>query len=465
MTDGATALATVHQLPVAGALEHTDDANALRLVDQHKATVRRVLDMGQWYQWADSRWRRDADDAYIRELARALGRTLPEGEKEAKSFKRNSLSAAGLSAAVRVAASDARIAIRADDLDAHPHLLNTPGGTVDLRTGNVMPHDPDLLLTRATTVSADLEAPRPQWEAFLEETFGGDAEMIAYLQQLAGLALLGDVREHILPLFYGTGANGKGALLLVWQTILGVADVGGYAQSAPDGFLMAGRDGGHPTDIARLRGARILIASEQTGGKKFDEAKVKRLTGGDMLTGRFMRGDFFDFKPSHMIVVATNHLPAVPEGGPSFWRRARLINFSHVVPEDRRDPDLHNRLVTDEGAAILGWMVQGAMSVLASGVKTPAKVLAATDDYRVSEDTLASFVRDECNLNQHTHCVVTDFTHRYEAHCREMGAEPLSSKQVTMRLTSEFAITTSRLSRPSRRLYNGLELLDSDTEE
>jgi putative DNA primase/helicase len=415
--------------------------------------------MGQWYQWAESRWRRDADDAYVRELARGLARTLPEDEKDEKTFKRNSLSAAGLSAAVRVSASDARIAIRADDLDAHPHLLNTPAGTVDLATGEVMPHDPDLLLTRATTVHADLEAPRPRWEGFMDETFGGDLEMIAYLQQLAGLALLGDVREHILPLLYGTGANGKGALLLVWQTILGVADVGGYAQSAPDGFLMAGRDGGHPTDIARLRGARLLIASEQTGGKKFDEAKVKRLTGGDMLTGRF------DFKPSHMIVVATNHLPAVPEGGPSFWRRARLINFSNVVPEDRRDPDLHNRLVAEEGAAILGWMVQGAMAVLASGVKTPAKVLAATDDYRVSEDTLASFVRDECIVNPHSFVTVPDFTHRYEAHCREMGVEPLSAKHVTMRLTSEYAITQGRRSRPAARLYHGLELVQNDDEE
>ena len=146
---------------------------------------------------------------------------------------------------------------------------------------------------------------------------------------ILNLALLGEVRDHVLPLFYGSGANGKGVILLVWQGLLGVVDTGGYAQSAPDGFLMTGRESGHPTDIARLRGARLLVASEQTGGRRFDEAKVKRLTGGDMLTGRFMRGDFFDFRPSHLIVVATNHLPA------AYLSMAIKLGGSHPVDRAR----------------------------------------------------------------------------------------------------------------------------------
>jgi putative DNA primase/helicase len=195
-----------------------------------------------------------------------------------------------------------------------------------------------LLLTRITAYGIDLDAPHPRWDAFLKETFDGDAELINYMRRLAGLALSGFVREHVLPFLHGIGANGKGVLTLVMQGLLGDADAGGYAVSAPDGFLMTGRDGAHPTEIARLRGARLVVCSEQTSGKRFDESKVKRLTGGDVLTGRFMRGDFFDFPPSHLTWVLSNHLPAVREGGPSFWRRVRKSRSCTSCPKNSGFP-------------------------------------------------------------------------------------------------------------------------------
>jgi putative DNA primase/helicase len=366
---------------------------------------------------------------------------------------------------VRVAESDPRISVRAADLDAHPLLLNTIGGVVDLRTGAVRAPEPRLLLTRITATGIDLDARHPRWTAFLAETFGDDGELIAYLQRLAGLALIGQVREHVLPFLYGTGANGKTVLLLVLQGLLGSADLGGYAVAAPDGFLMAGRDSAHPTEIARLRGARLLICSEQTSGRRFDEAKVKRLTGGDVLTGRFMRGDFFDFTPSHLTVIASNHLPQVREGGPSFWRRVRLIPFTHVVPEHRRDPDLAARILAAEGPAVLGWAVRGAMTVLDGGLGDPTRVLAATEDYRISEDTLASFVRDACLPGAGHWCEAGVLRHRYERHCAEMGAEPLTAKALTQRLVVEYGIEQGRLSRPSRRIYRGIGLLADDESE
>jgi putative DNA primase/helicase len=248
----------------------------------------------------------------------------------------------------------------------------------------------------------------------------------------------------------------------VIQGLLGEADLGGYAVSAPDGFLMAGRDSAHPTEIARLRGARLVICSEQTSGKRFDESKVKRLTGGDMLTGRFMRGDFFDFPPSHLIVVLSNHLPAVREGGPAFWRRVRRIPFLHVVPEDQQIKDFHEQLLAEEGPAILGWAVRGAAEVLSIGLSDPPAVLEATEDYRVSEDTLASFVRDECLLGPAWWCKISDFRTSYEQHCEEMGAEPLSAKALTMRLTSEYAVTSSKHSKLKVRTYVGISVQNDD---
>jgi putative DNA primase/helicase len=443
----------------------TDDANALRLVDAHGSTIRRVGDMSAWWHWTGTVWQRDHESAHLREHARALARALPEDGAKAKSFKRNSLSSAGISGCVRVAESDPRIAVRAADLDAHPLLLNTPSGVVDLRTGTITRPDPGLLLTRVTAVGVDPDAGpygHPRWTAFLAETFADDTELIGYVQRLAGLALIGEVREHVLPFLYGVGANGKSVLLLVLQGLLGPADTGGYAVSAPDGFLMAGRDTAHPTEIARLRGARLLVCSEQSSGRRFDEAKVKRLTGGDVLTGRFMRGDFFDFTPSHLTVIASNHLPQVREGGPSFWRRVRLIPFTNVVPEHRRDPDLAARILDAEGPAVLGWAVRGAIAVLAGGLADPPRVKAATEDYRISEDSLASFVRDDCLLGAGHWCDVGSLRARYEQHAAQMGVEPLSARGLTLRLVAEYGVEQGRLSRPARRIYRGIGLLTDD---
>jgi putative DNA primase/helicase len=451
--------------PTTTAQRLTDDANALRLVDVHGGTIRRVADMSTWWSWTGTTWQRDHDSARVREAARTLARDLLEHDDQAKRHKRNSLSSVGISGCVRVAESDPRVSIRAADLDAHPLLLNSRSGVVDLRTGDVRRADPSLLLTRVTATGLDLDsgkAGHPRWTAFLAETFGDDDELIGYVQRLAGLALIGEVREHVLPFLYGVGANGKTVLLLVLQGLLGSVDVGGYAVAAPDGFLMASRDGAHPTEIARLRSARLLVCSEQTSGRRFDEAKVKRLTGGDMLTGRFMRGDFFDFAPSHLTVVASNHLPQVREGGPSFWRRVRLIPFTHVVPESRRDPDLAARILTAEGPAVLGWAVRGAMAVLAGGLADPPRVRAATEDYRISEDTLASFVRDACMIGDGYWCEVGVLRERYLRHCTEMDAEPLSAKALTMRLVAELGVQQGRLSRPSRRIYRGIGLLTDD---
>lgn len=298
--------------------------------------------------------------------------------------------------------------------------------------------------------------------SFLAKTFEKDAESINYMQRLCGLALLGDVRDHVLPFLHGVGANGKGVLTLVLQGLLGDADAGGYAVSAPDGFLMTGREGKHETEIARLRGARLVVCSEQTSGKPFDESKVKRLTGGDVLTGRFMRGDFFDFIPSHLAWVMSNHLPAVREGGPAFWRRVRKIPFLHVVPEDQRIPDLHEQLLAAEGPAILGWAVRGAVKVIANGLNDPESVIKATREYEISEDTLASFVQDECLLAPAYWCKISDLRARYEQHCEEMGADPLSGKALGMRLTSEYPVTSGRHTQLKVRTYVGITPQDND---
>jgi putative DNA primase/helicase len=146
------------------------------------------------------------------------------------------MSSTGISGAVRVAETDPRISVLAADLDAHPELINTSSGVVDLRTATVRPHDPGLLITRITAYPVDLEAPHPRWDKFLTDTFQSDLELVAYMRRIAGLAALGVVTEHVLPFLHGVGANGKTVFANVIQGLLGEADLGGYALSAPEGF-------------------------------------------------------------------------------------------------------------------------------------------------------------------------------------------------------------------------------------
>jgi putative DNA primase/helicase len=205
------------------------------------------------------------------------------------------------------------------------------------------------------------------------------------------------------------------------------------------------------------------VCSEQTSGKRLDEAKVKRLTGGDILTGRFMRGDFFDFRPSHLTWVLSNHLPEVKEGGPSFWRRLRRIPFLHVVPEDKRDPEKHTKLPDAEGSAILGWAVLGAKEVLQNGLTEPESVRAATDDYQTSEDSLALFIRESCARGVLLQCHIPQFRTTYEKHCAELGVEPLSGKAITQRLVAEYSVRSAKSN--GRRVYKGITLIAEASED
>jgi putative DNA primase/helicase len=217
--------------------------------------------------------------------------------------------------------------------------------------------------------------------------------MIGYLQRLVGYSAVGMIGPHVLPFCHGSGGNGKGAFL---EAVTGV--LGDYATSAPVGFLMAQTHSGHETEIARLAGARMVLCSEVNEDDRFDEAKVKQLTGGDTLTARFMRQDHFTFTPTHQLWLMGNHQPAVRSGGRSFWRRLRLVPFLHEVPESEVIDDLQGLLVREHGAALLAWIVAGAVAYAEDGLREPDSVKSATAAYERDQDTVRRFVDDCCHL-------------------------------------------------------------------
>ncbi|MFD4934457.1 phage/plasmid primase, P4 family, partial [Streptomyces virginiae] len=435
-TDGATALVLQHPAAAVEAgpetYSRTDDGNALRLVDLHEQDIRYVPQRGRWLRWDGHRWAWD-EAGTVREMARAIARALPSGEGEAK-HRMRSLSTAGISAMVTMAQTDPRIVVHAGQLDAHRMLLNTPAGAVDLTTGKLTPPDPAELHTRATKCAPDADMPTPRWNKFLAQTFGDDQELRGYVQRMAGYAASGSVRWHILPFLHGPGGNGKGVFLNVLRTVLG-----DYAATAPNAFLMAGAPR-HETEIARLHGLRLVIASEVNQEAKFDEAKVKELTGGDGLTARFMRQDHFTFEPTHKLFLMGNHQPRVSAGGKSFWRRLRLMPFTRTPTEVIEDLDLI--LAAEEGPGILAWIVAGAEDVFRDGLRDPASVTAATAQYAAEEDALARFLDEACHVGGGAQVrTVTDvFRTAYERWCRAEGEEPLASRQLGRELKDRFQI-------------------------
>ncbi len=380
---------------------------------------RYVPERGKWVEWNGTVWRELCDTGPVEEAAEQIIEThVIRGDKAGEAHSRRSLSERGIRAAVRLASNYADMRVAADQFDRQPFELNTPDGMIDLIDGKLKAAKPEHWHTKMTGVSFDPAADCTRWKAFLKTTFEGNAELIDYMQRLIGYAATGKVTEHILPFWHGGGQNGKSVLSEVIQRVLG-----DYAITAPKDFLLAGRDQ-HPTEVARLKGARFVMCSEINQGSRFDEAKVKLLTGGDQLTARFMHRDYFQFTPTHTLFLMANHQPSVQAGGNAFWRRLRLIPFAHQVPEDERNPKLAEELVDAEGPAILAWTVAGAVTVASDGLREPSEVLAATQEYAESEDTIGQFIA-ECFIEAHPDIKIAsgDVYRRYGQWCSENGEE------------------------------------------
>lgn len=448
---------------------NTDDSNALRLVDTHNHHVRYCPEAASWLHWTGYRWEWDTA-GHIHEHARQIGRELPirtgdaEIEKADRAHKKRSLSNNGLKGMVSVARTDPRIIVTPSELDARPYELNTPKGIVNLRTGELMPPDPAALHSRTTPIAPHADH-APRWAKFLADTFAGQPEMTTYVQRLLGLSLIGEHLEQILPFPFGSGANGKSTLMDVVQGVIG-SGRDGYSIPAPSELLLATSQQGHPTELARLSGARLVVASELEDGQRFAESRIKQLTGGDRIAARFMGKDFFDFIPTHTIWLHANHQPKVSTGGPALWRRMKLLPFVHVVPESDRVKGLEHQLIREEGPAILAWLIQGCVDYLRDGLAEPGSVSAATKAYEKDQDTVARFVEECCARGSRTaqgmSVRVPELRSEYERWCKQEGETPVSPKALTMALTSRYDVGSER-SRDSR-YYSGIRLTEVSRE-
>lgn len=449
----------------------TDRGNAKLFVSLYANDYRHVPGLG-WYRWDSTRWQIDEDDTVIwaaGDLAESIAVTDPRGLYTGAALHRHrgrALSTSGMNAMLTQAKAAPGMVLNAARLDADPYALCTPAGIVDLRTGLIRKPDPDKDFHSRSTSAAPQPVATPRWHRFLTDTFGEDddgAEMVDFLHLLLGYSITGDVGGQVMPFLFGSGKNGKSVLLDVLMKLLG-----DYADAAPPGFLMARPYEGHPTDLAELHGRRVIVCSEVKPGDKFDEARVKLLTGGDRIKARRMRQDFFSFEPTHKLWLLGNHRPEVGTGGFAFWRRMRLIPFERVVSDDRKIDNLADILVTEEGPGILNWLIEGARRYL-TGEKVltgPERVRIATTAYAETEDHTGRFISESCRVDGGLRVEQATLYAAYKSWCHNEGAPAVSSRAFAARVREAVGLASPKemILSNQRKYYPGIGLFaDQET--
>ncbi len=449
-----------HAAPAGEPFHLTDLGNGQRFAAQHREGARYCHPWNSWLIWDGERWRRDATAEAERKAKDTVRSIYVEASaceddtrraaiaKWAKASEANARQQAMLAQAM----SEPGIPVMPDDLDADPWLLNVRNGTLDLRTGELMPHRRDDLITKRAPVEYDPAAECPIWQRFLLRVLDCSSTLISFLQRAAGYSLTGEVREQVFFMLYGQGRNGKSTLVTTLLSLLG-----DYALQTPSATLMVKREGAIPNDVARLRGARFIAAMETAAGGKLDEAFMKQFTGGDVISARFLNEEFFDFKPQGKIWLSTNHRPNIEGSELAIWRRVRLIPFNVRIPEQECDPALPEKLAA-ERSGILAWAVRGCLDWQAEGLNAPEEVKAATQDYQQDMDTLAPFLEEHCVLQKGAQATASDLYGVYKQWAAQANERPMTQKGFGQALQNK-GFVPDRTN--SHRLWRGIGLRDT----
>lgn len=435
----------------------SDDALAAEFTAKHGEDLRYVAAWGYWLHWDGSCWRRETTLRAF-DSARLICRGISADCDDLKIAARIT-SASTVAAVERLARADRRHAATIEQWDANPWLLNTQGSVVDLQTGEVrvnMRADFMTKIALATPVgSMDKQQPL-LWLAFLNDVTNGDTDLQAYLARVAGYALTGVTTEHALFFFFGTGANGKSVFLNTLAAILG-----DYATNAPMDTFMESKSDRHPTDLAGLRGARLVTAIEVENGRRWAESKIKSLTGGDKISARFMRQDFFEYVPQFKLLIAGNNKPSIRDVDEAMKRRMHLIPFTVTIPPHRRDHGLAQKLLAEKDG-ILRWAIDGCLAWQREGLKPPARVIEATEEYLEAEDAMGRWLEENCDRNPSARTTTNDLFTSWKT-WSDHGGEYVG----TIRKFSEDVAKRgfARWKSGSLKGFRGIALKDQEVEE
>lgn len=427
---------------IGDALPWSDYTNAVALVADHGDDIRYCYPWKRFMVWSGDHWRND-DTGEIHRMAKntvkRLARQVEHSDDPTTLLKhiKNSLKNSNLQAMIACAQSEEGVPVMPDDFDSDPWLLNCANGTLDLRTGEILPHNRDDLITHCLSTPYDPDALCPTWDAFLWRIMGGTVEpdspddsanklearmaadtrareLIHFLQNVIGYSLTGDTSEEAFFILYGSGQNGKSKFMGAIQDLLGT-----YSQSTHSKtFMVSDRSDSIPNDIARLRGARLVSSSELGKDRRLNEELVKRATGRDPMTARFLHAEFFDFLPQFKLFMATNYLPKIDSVDKSMWRRIHQIPFTVTIPDEEKDPYLGDKLRA-ELPGIFAWAVRGCLRWQEGGLKPPSAVREATEAYRSDMDVVGRFIDDRCILGKDYRVKASELYKAYLSWCND----------------------------------------------
>src|SRR2546422_563951 len=401
------------------AVPYSEQALADQVIAEQGDQIRSVPLWKAWLVWGQTRWLKN-DLQKVQALVAATVRKVAVQVGNAK-LARSLCSASTVKNVLSLAGSSPRLVLTREMLGADPWLLNTPSGIVDLRTGEVGAHDPGALLAKITGVPIDREHDCPRWKTFLLESTGGNADFVKYLQRFVGYCLTGSVREHVIGFIHGPGGNGKSVFVETLAFVLGL-----YAVQSPMSTFMAGTFDRHPTELAALHGARLVTANETNEGDRWNEARLKSLSGGDRVAARFLYGNFFEFSPQCKLCLVGNHKPQLANVDDAIRRRLHLIPF--IIRPPQPDLELPAKL-REEGPAILAWMIEGCLDWQREGLAPPAVVRAATEEYFSDEDALGRWLAEECVEQPEVAQATLELFSSRSEWCRERGEDPGSSRR------------------------------------
>ncbi len=458
--DEDEAVATV----TAGDPHATDLGNAKKLIARHGADLRYCKARNNWLVWDGRRWAWDETGEIERRAKETVLSWYAEAaelpSKERKKLISHAMKCEAVSrikAMIELARSESDIPVGMDELDRDPWALNCRNGTLDLRTGELRPHDPTDLMTRLVPVDYDPLEECPTFLSFLEQILLGKADLIQFLQRAIGYSLTGLTIERCMFILWGGGKNGKSTLL---DTLLEIfADHGSRTNTDT---LMATKYTGIPNDIAALKGMRFVFASEGEQGRRLAEAKIKDLTGGDTVSARFMRGEWFSFRPEFKLWLGTNHRPEIRGTDEAIWDRIRLVPFRRRFEPEEQDKQLRDKLLR-EAPGILAWAVDGCLAWQRDGLGEPADVIEATKEYRSAEDVIGRFLGERCELHQQASVTKKALYGAYKSWCEEQSEEYVTQKAFGMRLNEiglDEALAGSGKDRS--RIWLGLALLQEE---
>lgn len=441
------------------AFKNTDSGNAERFAALYQNLIRYVPPRKSWLVWAGSHWVFDEKSQATFLMKMAARKLLQQSVGETDDQKRavlvkwatDSEGAYKIHAALSLVPGEPGMSILPSELDSDPWHLNVQNGTVDLRTGELHGHRREDYLTKICPVDYDPAARAPRWVQFLDEIFLGRQDLIDYIQRAVGYSASGSVRDKVLFFLFGpSGDNGKTTFVETLMDLLS-----GYSQKAKLDLLTARTaDGGPTEEIATLKGARLVVASEIEEEAWLAVARVKDLTGTDTLRARFLHQNSFEFKPSHKLWIYGNHKLNVPGGDNAIWNRVHLIPFdaSFPVGHHQRDDQLREKLEAEK-SGILNWIIEGCLAWQKLGLLPPTTITNATKEYRSEQDIIKQFLDEECTLGPHLEVSTKVLYNHYKEWAEETGLKPYTRNRLGRRLT-ELGIVITKVN-PTK--YLGVE--------